>query len=251
MKTIILIIAILAFGKMYSQKNCIQVVKIGEKQWTTKNLNSRVFMNGDSIFLAKNKMDWMLANSKGVPACAYYDFDSRNADENGLLYNWYAINDSRGIAPPGFHIPSEKEFEELVEVLGGHIKAGNSLKSNSNWKSRWPISLIGLRNEIHKNGDPYRVGNGSNESEFNALPSGFIQGSIGKSQNKGEYAYFWTSTKCERTEWDEKYDQPDKVVFFGLKYHEGGCGEGAAHWGHYFQGEGMSVRCVADYIMGE
>lgn len=251
MKTsVIIFLAIFTLGiKVNAQvtdidHNQYEVTKIGNQEWTTSNLNTLHFRNGDEIFLAKTKEEWTLASRKQIPACAYYDFDAKNGSKHGLLYNWYAVSDSRGLAPEGFHIPSEEEFLTLVEHEGGHVMAGNSLKSTTNWKSNWPLSLWGLRNDIHSNGEPYRVGNGTNSSNFNAFPSGSIGRSDGKPRNMGLFASFWTSTKCERTELDDKYNQPDKAVLFDLKYHEGGCGEGAAHWGHYFLGDGMSIRCV-------
>jgi uncharacterized protein (TIGR02145 family) len=222
-----------------------KTIKIGDDSWTMSNLNVDRFKNGDRILEAKSESEWKIANQKMQPVFAYYNFDSANESKYGKLYNWFAVSDKRGLAPKGFHIPSEIEYKEMIDTLGGNIDAGNSIKSTHGWKTSWPFSLRRNKRKFHKDNSEYHCGNGTNESGFNALPAGIIHRD-GKSLYKGMFAHFWTSTKCVRGQWDIKYNQPDKAVLFDLKYHEGGCGEGSAHWGRYFLGNGMSVRCVKD-----
>lgn len=250
MKTILICAALIMGQVTYGQISDIDgneysLTDIASTTWTTENLRVQRFSNGDTILLANTKSEWITATNNKIPACAYYDFDPANGNEHGLLYNWHAVNDARGLAPDGFHIPSREEYLTVIDTLGGDVHAGNSMKSSNGWKDNWPFGLKSLRFKKHNDGTPYHVGNGTNSSGFNALPSGGIN-SQGESEYMGIFGHYWTTTAPERTALDDKYNQPDKAYFFDLKYHEGGCGEGSAHWGIFFQSDGMSVRCVKD-----
>ncbi len=94
-------------------------VKIGNQVWMRKNLNLRTFKNGDVIPEAKTPEEWTKAGENKQPAWCYYDNDFANGEIYGILYNWYAVNDSRGLAPEGWHIPSKSEWELLISTLSG------------------------------------------------------------------------------------------------------------------------------------
>ena len=79
--------------------------------WMNANLTVKEFRNGDKIQQAKTKEEWIKACSEKKPVWCYYDNNSANAN-NGVLYNWYAIADERGIAPEGYHIPTDAEWIE-------------------------------------------------------------------------------------------------------------------------------------------
>ena len=98
-----------------------RIVKIGNQSWSLKNLNVDEFRNGDRIFEAKSDEDWIWANRNEKPAWCHYDNLSNNDSRYGKLYNWYAITDSRGLAPDGWHIPAVSEWEEFYEN-GGTLK---------------------------------------------------------------------------------------------------------------------------------
>lgn len=83
---------------------------LGNK-FETNNLSVKVYRNGDSIDQAQTDSDWDKANNSKTGAWCYYE----NNPDNGVLYNKYAVNDSRGLAPKGYHIPSEEEWKELIE----------------------------------------------------------------------------------------------------------------------------------------
>ena len=80
-------------------------VKIGSHVCMTENVNLSVFRNGDPIPEAKTIDEWLKAGEEGKPAWCYYDNDPTNGKKYGKLYNWYAVNDSRQLAPDGWHIP--------------------------------------------------------------------------------------------------------------------------------------------------
>ena len=101
-----------------NNKGTIKVVAVGSQVWMTKNLDVSTFRNGDSIPQARTNEDWVKAGQNEQPAWSYYDNDIVNGTKYGKLYNWYAVNDVRGLAPEGYHIPSDDEWTKLSDFLG-------------------------------------------------------------------------------------------------------------------------------------
>jgi uncharacterized protein (TIGR02145 family) len=151
-----------------------QVVKIGKQTWMTKNLNVSTFSNGDSIPQAKSFEEMKSFKQLGKAFWCYYNFDSANEEKYGKLYNDFAINDPRGLAPAGFHIPSVEEWTMLTKYLGGSKSAFLKLSSKTGWNFK---------------------SNRSNASGFTALPGG--QGSLSGFEAIGAYGCWWTNTKDE------------------------------------------------------
>jgi uncharacterized protein (TIGR02145 family) len=106
-----------------------QEVTIGTQVWMTKNLNVDKFRNGDPIPEAQTQEEWLKAKKNHQPAWCYADNDPANGKKYGKLYNWYAVNDSRGLAPLGWHIPSEDEWKTLRDYTGGGLNDDKKLKS--------------------------------------------------------------------------------------------------------------------------
>lgn len=129
------------------------------------------------IFQAKSREEWNKANSEKNPAWVYLDLNEDNGKKYGKLYNWYAVNDPRGLAPDGWKVPSKEDFEKLISNLGGYKEAIKKLKSKDGW---------GL------------FGGSTNESGFNALPAGVFWAPSGTTG--GELTNFWTSTEMEKRE---------------------------------------------------
>ena len=75
-----------------------QTVTIVNQVWTTKNLDVSIFINGDTILQAKKNREWEIAGENKQAAWCYYDNDIANGAKYGKLYNWYAVNDPRGLA---------------------------------------------------------------------------------------------------------------------------------------------------------
>jgi len=84
---------------------------VSKATWMAENLNVNKFRNGDAILEAKTKEEWKKANENKQPAWCYYNNDPAKGEKYGKLYNWYAVNDSRGLAPKGCHVPSTDEYE--------------------------------------------------------------------------------------------------------------------------------------------
>lgn len=128
-------------------------IKIGQQEWSTKNLCVTHFRNGEPIQEVKNYDDWMNAINSNNPARTSFRNSNKKGDTYGYFYNWYAIIDKRGLAPIGYKIPSKNDWDQLVNFIGEE-KAGEKLKSDTLWKS----STWGEK--------------GTNEYGFNALPGG-------------------------------------------------------------------------------
>ncbi len=187
----------------------IKEVKIGNQIWMAENLNVDKFRNGDPIPEAKSYEEWNRAGENKQPAWCYYDNDPSNGKKYGKLYNWYAVNDPRGLAPNGWHIPNDEEWTKLTEYLGGEMEAGNKMKNTSGW---------------HKY-------NGTNESGFLGLPGGG-RSNIGEFYNVGGSGDWWSSTETYlSTAW-----------YRNLGYGFGGLSRN----GYTYKDYGLSVRCLRD-----
>jgi uncharacterized protein (TIGR02145 family) len=152
--------------------NTYPTVKICNQTWTTKNLNVSKYRNGDVIPQVQDATQW--ANLKSGAWC-YYENNTANGTIYGKLYNWYAVNDPRGLAPQGWRIPSDAEWIILTNCLGGESVAGGKMKTTGtqNWSS--PNS------------------GGSNSSGFSALPGGLINENGGYDGGKSS-GVWWSST---------------------------------------------------------
>lgn len=132
----------------------IEEIKIGNQTWMVNNLNVNKFRNGDLIPEIFNQNDWINASEKKQPACCFYENDSKYGEIYGRLYNWFAINDPRGLAPEGWHVASNDEWSELINYVGD--SPASKLKSELYWKKDQP-------------GEE----KGNNQSGFSALPGGY------------------------------------------------------------------------------
>jgi uncharacterized protein (TIGR02145 family) len=81
------------------------------------------------ILEAKTNEEWIKANENKQPAWCYFNNDSTKNKKFGKLYNWYAVNDIRGLAPEGYHIPTDEEWKILTTYLGGESVAGSRMKA--------------------------------------------------------------------------------------------------------------------------
>ena len=225
-----------------------QTVTIGTQVWMTKNLDVATFRNGDPIPQAKTDEEWEKSGENQQPAWCYIDSDPANGAKYGKLYNWYAVNDSRGLAPEGYHIPSDTEWTQLDDFLAS--EAGKKMKSTSGWESYTTFEYIFCSNCRSWN-DEYRSkvpchtcqdrrildtpevtksGNGTNTSGFSGLPCGNrkINGTF---VNFGYYGVWWSSTK---------FNSNDALTRF-LLYKEGN-----VYRSDFNKRFGFSVRCLRD-----
>jgi uncharacterized protein (TIGR02145 family) len=114
------------------------VTTICEVEWATVNLDVTKYRNGDVIPQANSQAELNAYALAGTGCWSYPNFNPAYATIYGKLYNWYAVNDIRGLAPTGWHIPSNSELLTLNSCLGGDInKAGGKLKEvgTAHWQS--------------------------------------------------------------------------------------------------------------------
>lgn len=203
--TIITITTLFVFISSFAQ-----TISIGKQIWMTQNLNVDKFRNGDKIRHAKTVEEWKNAANNKQPAWCYYDNDPSNGEKYGKLYNWYAVRDSRGLAPKGFHVPTDDEWEILTTFLGGNDVAGTKMKKKIGW------------------GENY---SGTNSSGFSALPGGYRQYGQGF-YDVGFFGNWWSDTEAGTS-----------VAWYRrLNYHNGETHSkytGAKR-------DGFSVRCIMD-----
>jgi uncharacterized protein (TIGR02145 family) len=152
-----------------------EATRIGAKSWALANLDVVTFRNGDTIPEAKTNEEWVAAGDAGKPAWCYYNNDKLSGKKFGKLYNWYAVNDPRGLAPKGWKIPGDADWLALAGSLGGSQTAGKKMKSTTGWAEG---------------------GNGNNESGFNALPGGYRKEN-GIFDNAGSIGIWWSSTEAK------------------------------------------------------
>jgi len=151
----------------------VGTVRIGPQIWAVANLNVITFRNGDSIREAKTNNEWVKAGESGKPAWCYYNNDPANGSKYGKLYNWFAVNDARGLAPVGWTLSSDADWAKLTYYLKGQGAAGNKMKSTSGWSEG---------------------NNGTNESGFTGLPGGY-RVENGAFVNLGTISTWWSSTE--------------------------------------------------------
>jgi uncharacterized protein (TIGR02145 family) len=148
-------------------------VKIGSQKWAVANLNVTTFRNGDTIPEARSNDAWRAAGDSRKPAWCYYNNDPANGQKLGKLYNWYAVNDVRGLAPKGWTLPSDADWRQLTSSLGGQEAAGAKIKSTTGWQDG---------------------NNGTNETGFNGLPAGY-RVENGAFMNIWNNAIWWTTSE--------------------------------------------------------
>jgi len=191
-------------------------VIIGSQEWMKYNLNVRKFRNGEPIPLIRTPDEWVFASENCQPACCFFENMWWIGPNYGKLYNWYAVNDPRGLAPEGWHIPTDEEWEKLTGFLGGEEVAGTKLKSKREWE------------------DP----EGTNTSRFNALPGSFRKpdGEFKGVEDDNNwwkcFGYWWTSDENDSgSAWERSIRDYNGYVY--REYAE--------------KGFGFSVRCIRDF----
>jgi len=159
----------------------MNTVKIGQQEWATEDLKVTKFRNGEDIPLVTFNWEW-----KNLTTAAYC------ISPNGhYLYNGYAVNDPRGLAPEGFHVPTDEEWTELVDALGGEKVAGKKMKTNLPVFSSMMLCLFIFRGLSSKLMEKW---NGTNSSGFFAFPGGYRSATDGLFYFVGLSINWWSSS---------------------------------------------------------
>lgn len=204
-----------------------ETVVIGEQEWMQKNLDVTHYRNGNAIFHAESSEDWQYASDNGIGAWCYYNNDEENGAIFSKLYNWYAVNDSRGLAPDGYHVPSDTEWTQLTDYLSDNSQywcnnnssyIAKSIASKEYWYSSSSTCVVG--NNLDAN----------NITGFKGFPAGYrdYNNYFG---NKGDGTTWWSSTEDNETYAWSRYIFYFSTNVYGLNHNKG---------------YGFSVRCVKD-----
>ena len=170
----------------------LPAIVIGTQQWMSKNLDVAFYRNGDPIPQVTDPAAWA---GLTTGAWCYYNNDPILGNKYGKLYNWFAVNDPRGLAPQGWHIPSDAEWTTLATTLGGELVAGGKMKE------------AGTLNWIAPNTGA------DNSSGFAGLPGGF-RSNDGSFFNVGNVGYWWSATESSAPNaWSRNLTYLDGNVF--------------------------------------
>jgi uncharacterized protein (TIGR02145 family) len=185
-------------------------VTIGNQKWMEKNLDVTTYRNGDTIAYVPDPATWA---SMTTGAWCYYNNDPSTNVAYGKLYNWFAVNDPRGLAPIGWHIPSDAEWAYLENQLGGATVAGGALKVTGT--TTWSTPNVGATNTMG----------------WAALPAGYRNWD-GTFNGIGLASVWWSSTETDPlTAWSAS-------VFYGTSYLD--------RYDAFEKESGYSIRCVRD-----
>jgi len=210
--------------------NTYKTIAIGAQVWMAENLNVTHYRDGTAIPHLTSGGDW---ESTIAGSYCYVNNKSSNGGTYGALYNWYAVKDSRNIAPVGWHVPTDDEWKELEMALGmSQSDAGDHGRGRGEWEG----SKLAGSTDLWANGSNIKGWSSSQNhaefgsSGFNALP-GSYRVDIGDFMLLGFDANFWSATENTSTDaWSRDLNFGSRSVnrFYSSKSY------------------GFSIRCVRD-----
>jgi uncharacterized protein (TIGR02145 family) len=200
--------------------NVYSTVKIGDQWWMAENLKVLHFRNGDAIPEVTDENLW---SSLDNSAFCYWGNDVNHKDTYGILYNWYAVNDSREMAPEGWHVPGDEEWKELEMTLEmSQAEADGTGYRGTDEGGK--LKETGIEHWISPNTGA------TDEAGFTALPGGYRSntGYFGRLQ---EWALFWCHT-----------ENTGLYAWYRRVHHDSAQIRRISN----FKPHGLSVRCVRD-----
>lgn len=203
--------------------NSYKTVRIGDQWWMAENLKVKTYRNGVIVPNITDSADWVQLQSGGY---CIYNNGNNQSDEPGLLYNWDAVNNTAGLAPAGWHVPTDEEWKKLEQHLGM-----NAAESD---KSGWRGSNEGdkIKIESPQGWTQYQSVWATNESGFTAL-AGSCRLPNAEFGQPGLFAtgFWWTGSQTGTSDaWYRYLDYKNSNVFRS----------------HDSKLYGFSVRCVKD-----
>ncbi len=183
--------------------------------WTARNLDVTTYRNGDPIPQVTDPTAW---TELTTGAWCWYNNDSVTYHAYGRLYNWYAVNDPRGLAPEGWHVLTDADWEAMETCLG-EDSVGYRMRAAAG--AQWPAPASAI----------------DNSSGFAGLPSG-MRSDSGAFSLAGHSAVYWTSVEGSVSE-----------AFCGRLIHHvnnAGVPSMVTGVGYMNKADGYAVRCVKD-----
>ena len=205
-------------------ENTYQLVTICNQTWTKSNLNVSHYRNGDIIPQVTDPTQWQ---NLTTGAWCYYNNDPSNGGVYGKLYNWYAVHDSRGLAPQGYHIPTDSEWNSLVTCLDPSYIPMSSVTNDFSLVAGGKMKETGTTHWASPNAGA------NNNSGFTALPAGWRLDSMNNdfNQSLGYMGCWWSSSEYNSTNALNRY----------VDYYDSN-----AYRGYGFKYYGYTVRCLKD-----
>lgn len=220
-----------------SEGHTYHYVTIGTQTWMLENLRSSKYRNGESITNITDNASWQSLSTTASPAWSNYDNNPDNDVKYGKLYNWYAVNDQRNIAPVGWHVASSQEWLVLMDYLiskgynfdGSTGNVGNKLAKAMASTSEWSSSDV--------EGSPGLDPSTNNKSGFNGVPAGY-RSTTGGFIGNGSSTSWWTSTDASETAGRQA------AYNHGLIYNSSYAQMGQRYGQYNTKSFGFSVRCI-------
>ncbi len=199
--------------------NVYQTVTIGTQVWLKENLKVTHYRTGDPIPNVTDEDGWFALTSGAYVDCVN---DVNNAAVYGRLYNWYAVNDSRNIAPVGWHVATDDEWKQLEMYLG----MSQADADTTFYRGTVEGGMLKEADTVHWLSPNTGA---TNASGFTALPGG-IRSLLGF-EMVGYAASFWSSTARESDDaWSRRLNYMNSQVNRSARYKK----------------DGLSVRCIRD-----
>ncbi|MDD3320523.1 MAG: FISUMP domain-containing protein [Paludibacter sp.] len=206
--------------------NVYKTIVIGTQTWMAENLRVTKYRNGDAIPNVTINSTWHTL-LKGAQCSYNNNIETNSINKFGRLYNYYAVVDSRNLAPNGWHIPTDAEWTRLEDYLESKLtktdSKAKSLTSSTDWPSSLTVGTVGYL-------DPATNALLNNSTGFSALPAG-IRFYCGCSNYVTTFTAWWSSSKYDGT----------SAFFRSLNYNSSAIGRN-----YYDKVFGLSIRCVKD-----
>jgi len=217
--------------------NQYETVLVGDNLWMAENLSVTHYSSGDEIPTGLENDEWLGTSEGAFAVYPHEEVEGINSEENmveayGKLYNWFAVDDPRGLCPKGWRIPTDEELNALTDYISNNIQAENM--ANALKSCRQVNSPLGgeCDTEEHPRWNEHPDHHGTDALGFNALPAGNRQTYGGTFENIGHWWTIWSSTEYDGQQAIHRWIRSNSGNVFDLDPSE--------------KQAGYSVRCVWD-----
>ena len=177
--------------------NVYRIIMTESGVWMMQNLTVFKLNDGNPLKMINDSKDWKQTKE---PAVGFFKSDVNYAQTYGAIYNWHAVATGK-LCPKGWHVPTEKEWNDLMDYAGGSQKSGdNPAKLKEAGTSHWKAPNTGANNEIH----------------FTALPAGEINVFGDNTSEPGTKTSWWTATEDANNL--EPGQKPTNAAIVGLSH---------------------------------